>query len=101
LRADLFETGPDTHVLLLVMHHIAADGWSAAPLAGDLAVAYEARREARAPDWAPLPVQYADYSLWQQRVLGDADDDSSPTARQLAHWKQALPGLPGTLSLPV
>ncbi|WP_369182153.1 non-ribosomal peptide synthase/polyketide synthase [Streptomyces sp. Y1] len=101
LRADLFETGPDTHVLLLVMHHIAADGWSAAPLARDLAVAYEARREGRAPDWAPLPVQYADYSLWQQRVLGDEDDDSSPTARQLAHWKQALAGLPDTLSLPV
>ncbi|MDX2548094.1 non-ribosomal peptide synthetase [Streptomyces sp. WI04-05B] len=100
LRAHLFRTAEDEHVLLLLLHHIAGDEWSDAPLNRDLAVAYEARAAGRAPRWAPLPVQYADYSLWQRAMLGDEKDPESLAFRQLAHWKEALAGLPEELALP-
>ncbi|MFE7275303.1 amino acid adenylation domain-containing protein [Streptomyces sp. NPDC057623] len=95
LRAHLLVLGPEDHVLLLVLHHIAADGWSLEPLARDLATAYRARVAGREPDWRPLPLQYADYGTWQQDVLGHDQD------RQLAHWREALTGLPDELALPV
>ncbi|MET7383116.1 amino acid adenylation domain-containing protein [Streptomyces sp. NPDC005526] len=101
LRATLFTTGPEDHVLLLVVHHIATDGWSMAPLARDFAAAYAARRAGGAPELAPLPVQYADYALWQRRVLGDEQDPRSVAARQIAHWKHTLAGLPDQLELPL
>src|SRR5262249_23411175 len=100
LRAHLFELNSTKHVLLLVVHHIAGDGWSLGPLGRDLARAYAARREGKSPEWAELPVQYADYTLWQQETLGDESDPESPIARQLAYWKEALQGLPEHLDLP-
>ncbi|MEV7467346.1 amino acid adenylation domain-containing protein [Streptomyces kronopolitis] len=100
LRAQLFTLGAQEHVLLLVLHHIAGDGWSLTPLADDLARAYAARRDGRPPQWAELPVQYADYALWQRALLGDEDDPDSPAARQLAYWKDALAGLPEEIELP-
>ncbi|MGW7428024.1 amino acid adenylation domain-containing protein [Streptomyces sp. NPDC054861] len=100
VRAELFRLGPDDHVLLLVVHHIAGDGWSLRPLAGDLARAYAARTAGAEPDWARLPVQYADYTLWQNELLGDQDDAESLLARQLAYWTRQLTGAPSALELP-
>ncbi len=100
IRATLFELAPDESVLLLLMHHIASDGWSLAPLQKDLSAAYTARIAGAAPAWDELPVQYADYTLWQQDLLGDADDPQSLGARQLTHWGGVLEGLPDQLELP-
>ena len=77
-------------MLLLLLHHIAGDGWSLAPLARDLARAYAARRDGQAPDLPALPVQYADYTLWQHEVLGEESDPQSAIARQLAFWTETL-----------
>ncbi|HEV8155001.1 MAG TPA: condensation domain-containing protein, partial [Gaiellales bacterium] len=100
LRAHLFALGAGEHVLLLLLHHIAGDGWSFAPLAGDLARAYAARLHGVAPELGALPVQYADYTLWQHRLLGDESDPDSAIARQLAFWTSTLKDLPDQIDLP-
>ncbi|MGP9023157.1 amino acid adenylation domain-containing protein [Streptomyces sp. BR1] len=100
LRAALYRTAEDEHVLALVVHHIALDGWSWGPLFNDLAEAYEARRDGRAPEFAPLPVQYVDYTLWQRELLGEEDDPAAPMSRQLDFWREELTGLPAELELP-
>ncbi|WP_460009873.1 amino acid adenylation domain-containing protein, partial [Mycobacterium avium] len=100
LRARLFRITDDEHVLVAVLHHIAADGLSMAPLVADLGMAYASRCAGHAPGWAPLPVQYADYTLWQRAQLGDVADAESPMAAQLAYWEQQLAGLPERLALP-
>ncbi|MCY9065650.1 non-ribosomal peptide synthetase DhbF [Bacillus inaquosorum] len=99
-RAELFVIGPDEYVLLLLVHHIVGDGWSLTPLTRDLGAAYEARCHGKAPEWAPLAVQYADYALWQQELLGSGDDPNSLIAGQLAFWKETLKNLPDQLELP-
>ena len=100
LRAEILTLGSDERVLLLVVHHIAGDAWSMRPLVRDLADAYRSRLGGTAPGWDPLPVQYADYSLWQRELLGDEDGADSLIGRQIDYWVRTLDGLPEQLSLP-
>ncbi|MCI3933797.1 non-ribosomal peptide synthetase [Streptomyces sp. AN091965] len=100
LRAQLFRSGPQESVLSLVVHHIAADGWSYAPLALDLAAAYTARVGGAAPEWTELPVQYADYTLWQHELLGDESNPDSLFNKQYAYWAEQLAGLPEKVTIP-
>ncbi|SOJ53747.1 Dimodular nonribosomal peptide synthase [Mycobacterium simulans] len=100
LRAQLYRVADNEHVLAITLHHIAADGWSLAPLASDLNAAYRSRRAGRAPTWAPLPVQYIDYALWQRDYLGDPAEPESVVGTQLQYWENALAGIPERLELP-
>ncbi|WP_155918739.1 MULTISPECIES: non-ribosomal peptide synthetase [unclassified Mycolicibacterium] len=85
-------TIPDSHVLSLVVHHIAADHWSGAVLFTDLLTAYHARQAGQAPEWAPLPVQYADFADWQAELLSGADERIDD---QRVYWTRQLAGLSG------
>ncbi|MBF6465944.1 amino acid adenylation domain-containing protein [Nocardia beijingensis] len=100
LRVRVLRRNDSAHVLVMVLHHIAADGWSATPLIRDLVAAYRARVHGHDPDWAPLPVQYADYTLWQQQLLGSATDPNSVLSTQLAYWQSELVAAPTGSGLP-
>ena len=100
MQARLFRVAEDEHVLVAVVHHIAADGSSIAPLVRDLGAAYASRCAGQAPGWADLAVQYVDYTLWQRAQLGDLSDSHSRITAQLAYWHDALAGMPEHLQLP-
>ncbi|MFF4139715.1 amino acid adenylation domain-containing protein, partial [Streptomyces mirabilis] len=100
VRVSLFEVNPESHVLVIVLHHIAADGWSMAPLLRDLSTAYAARHRATAPEFDDLPGQYADFAVWQREVLGSENDPASVASEQLAYWRATLEGSPTELALP-
>jgi amino acid adenylation domain-containing protein/non-ribosomal peptide synthase protein (TIGR01720 family) len=100
LRTTVFRVSPQVHYLAFVFHHIAADGASMAPFLRDLVSAYTARHSGSAPQWAPLPVQYKDYTLWQRELLGEDGDRESVAAPQLAYWRQELAEVPQPVQLP-
>ncbi|MFE2296183.1 amino acid adenylation domain-containing protein [Streptomyces sp. NPDC059452] len=100
LRTVLFSEEPGHHTLLLLLHHIAGDGASTTPLARDLATAYTARLAGRAPEFTPLDGQYVDHAARLQEVLGTPAEPTPLAEAQLAHWREALAGLPDQLELP-
>ena len=95
LRARLIRLGASEHLLLLMMHHIASDGWSMSILARELATAYRAHIQRRAPRLAPLPVRYVDYAVWQRDTLSGDNLEKG-----MAFWEEALAPLPPPLNLP-
>jgi len=96
LRAVLFSLGPGEHAFLLAMHHIVSDGWSLGVLVHELAALYEAFAHRRPPALAALPVQYADFAVWQRGRLG-----GPVLADLLAYWTRQLAGMPPLVELPV
>ncbi|MDH5254635.1 MAG: amino acid adenylation domain-containing protein, partial [Gammaproteobacteria bacterium] len=95
VRVTLLADGPRDHRLLVVIHHLVADGWSFGILARELAAAYNAACRGSAAGLPELPLQYADYALWQQEAMEDGR-----LGRQLAYWREALAGAPPLLELP-
>ena len=95
VRGRLVKVGVDEHVLLLTMHHIVSDGWSMGVFTRELNALYDAYSRGEPDLLAPLPVQYADYSAWQRRVLS-----GSHLADQSAYWLEQLSGSPVVLDLP-
>ncbi|NNH72848.1 non-ribosomal peptide synthetase [Nocardia uniformis] len=100
LRVGLYRISATAHVVVLVVHHISADGASMAPLATDLMAAYLARASGTDFALSPLRVQYADYAIWQRELLGDESDPHSLAAQQISFWRERLAGVPNVLELP-
>ncbi|MFZ2178184.1 MAG: amino acid adenylation domain-containing protein, partial [Rhodococcus sp. (in: high G+C Gram-positive bacteria)] len=100
LRGRLLQVSEHEFVLVIVVHHNSGDGFSTVPLARDVMMAYAARSTGNSPAWAPLPVQYADFALWQREILGSEDNPQSLAARQLDYWTHKLAGIPEMLELP-
>ncbi|HDR6312417.1 TPA: amino acid adenylation domain-containing protein [Bacillus cereus] len=100
VRLQLFTVNENEHVLLILLHHIVGDGWSLQPLTRDFTTSYKARCQGERAQLETLPVQYADYALWQQQLLGDETTEKSLISTQLEFWKKELKGLPDQLELP-
>ena len=100
MRARLFRVGDDEHVLVAVVHHIAADGWSITPLVRDLGVAYAAGVRGRRRGGRRWRCSMSITRCGSVAQLGDLADSDSPIAGQLAYWEQALAGMPERLQLP-
>ncbi|HMJ64315.1 MAG TPA: amino acid adenylation domain-containing protein, partial [Candidatus Binatia bacterium] len=94
LRAALFRLAPDSYVLLLTVHHIAADAWSIDLMLEEWAELYSAQLQNRLPELPELPIQYIDFALWQRQSVDQQ-------ARELAYWKEKLAQPPSPLELPV
>ncbi len=95
LRAGLLRLAPAEHVLLMAVHHIVSDGWSVGILLRELDALYAAFAAGRPSPLPELGVQYADFALWQRRVLqGEALET------RLAYWRERLAGAPESLDLP-
>ncbi len=95
LRGYVYRLGADEHVLLLVMHHVASDGWSLDVLLREAGAYYGAFHSGTTPSLPELPIQYADFAVWQRRWL-----DEGVLAKQLDYWKKQLAGAPAVLELP-
>jgi amino acid adenylation domain-containing protein len=94
-RVCLIQLSEDDHVMLLVMHHIVSDGWSTGILLGELSTLYEAFSQGEPSPLPDLPIQYADFAVWQRQWLS-----GEVLETQLNYWKQQLAGAPPLLELP-
>ena len=95
LRAILVRLDDDDHILLLVLHHIAADGWSMGILSHELSALYRSFITGGAPELRPLPLQYADYAIRQRQLL-----TGTALETQISFWRHRLAGVPAVLDLP-
>ena len=95
LRVGLLREADDSHVLVVVMHHIVSDGWSMKVIVDEFVAQYSARVQGQTPQSAPLPIQYVDYAVWQRNWLEAGESD-----RQLAYWKRHLGDEHPVLQLP-
>ena len=95
LRVKLLQLGEAEHVLLLTIHHIVADGWSAGVLVRELGTLYSAFTIGQPSPLADLPIQYADFAHWQREWL-----QGEVLSTQMAYWQQQLDGAPLGLDLP-
>ncbi len=95
LRATLIEEGVEDHVLVVVMHHIASDGWSMPVIVKEVASLYKSYAENKPVQLAPLALQYADYAIWQRNYL-----QGEVLENKLSYWKQKLAGV-SPLELPL
>ncbi|WP_369303278.1 amino acid adenylation domain-containing protein [Pseudomonas sp. N2-5-1-1] len=95
LRVSLLALSADEHVLVLVQHHIVSDGWSMAVMVQELMQLYAAYSQGQDCTLAPLPIQYADYALWQRSWM-----EAGEKARQLGYWRELLGGTQPVLELP-
>ncbi|MGB7922078.1 MAG: condensation domain-containing protein, partial [Pyrinomonadaceae bacterium] len=95
LRATLLRLGEQEHVVLLTMHHIVSDGWSMGVLIKEVGALYEAFSTGKSSPLPELPIQYADYAVWQQQWL-----QGETLNTQLDYWKQQLADAPSTIELP-
>ncbi|MGO3326350.1 amino acid adenylation domain-containing protein [Gordonia sp. (in: high G+C Gram-positive bacteria)] len=101
VRIGLLRVSAEEYLIVFVMHHITADGSSIRPLAEDFLTAAAARSAGRAPAWAPLQIQYADFAMWQQEWLAAEDSEGTTERdRQLEYWRRRLSGAPDLLALP-
>jgi len=95
LRCQLFQLNEQEYIFLVVMHHIITDGWSMGVFFRELTALYEAFSVGATSPLQELPIQYADFAVWQQQWLS-----GEILERQLAYWKQQLAGVPAVLNLP-
>ncbi|MEJ2140407.1 MAG: amino acid adenylation domain-containing protein, partial [Gammaproteobacteria bacterium] len=95
LRLHTLRISAEDHIVALVIHHIISDAWSLNILFGELMTCYDARRMGEAPDLPALPVQFADFAIWQRNWLAGTELE-----RQLDYWKTTLAGAPASITLP-
>src|SRR5829696_8380206 len=94
-RARLLRLGAEEHVLLFTMHHIVSDGWSMEILTREVSALYAAYAVGQESPLLELPIQYADYAVWQREWL-----QGEMLEEQLGYWRTQLTGAPAVLELP-
>jgi amino acid adenylation domain-containing protein len=95
-RARMLRLGADDHVLVMAMHHIVTDGWSIGVMYNEICASYAACTAGRQPEHPALPIQYADFAVWQRNTLQGAALDE-----QLGYWRETLRGAPALIDLPL